>query len=289
MKENFDIPCIIVHRGYKPYLKFNLEITSKNNKIFLIGDSSVSNLASINCNIEFINIQDFERREKILELRKYFVNYNTQSDDIEWMNFERVFIIQDFMFERGYSKIFHLDSDNILLKNINDFKFKNSIAYCIPSFQNNYRMDSSIHCGLLDNNFFNEFEKLYIDLYINKNKFHLIEKKINYHKVNNVRGGITDMTLYYLLNNLKIINPQNLMQPFKDKNDDEFIFINNLNLAEGFYDLNNFEMKRKKIKIFNGNSVYDLSNSKKIKIANIHFQGSSKKHLNRFTKYKLKY
>jgi hypothetical protein len=79
------------------------------------------------------------------------------------------------------------------------------------------------------------------------------------------------------------------MQPFKSKDDEEFIFINNLNLAEGFYDLNNFKMRRKKIKLYNGNSVYDLIKSKKIKIANIHFQGSSKNHLNRYSKYRLKY
>lgn len=289
MIKNNELPCIIVHRGYKPYLKYNLEITSKNNKIFLIGDSSVSKLVSINDNLEFIDIRDFERRKRILELRNNFVNYNTQSDHIEWMNFERVFIMQDFMLERGYKQIFHSDSDNILLKNINDFKFKNRIAYCIPSFQDNYRMDSSIHCGLLDNKFFNEFEKLYIDLYINKKKYNLIEKKINYHLQNNLRGGITDMTLYYLLHKLKKVNPQNLMQPLRSMDDEEFVFINNFNLAEGFYDLKNFKMKRKKIKIFDGNSVYDLIKSKKIKIANIHFQGTSKIFLNRYTKYKLKY
>ena len=62
--------------------------------------------------------------------------------------------------------------------------------------------------------------------------------------------GITDMTLYYLLNKLKKISPQNLMQPFKSADEEEYIFINNYNLAEGFYDLNNFKMKRKKIRLY---------------------------------------
>ena len=287
--ENYDIPCVIVHRGFQPYLKFNLEITSKNNKVFLIGDESVSNLASISDNIEFVNIDQYETRNRIINLKKYFVNYSSQPQATEWMSFERVFIIHDFLLERNYKQIFHLDSDNVLLKNINDFKFDYSNAYCIPSFQDNYRMDSSIHCGLLDKNFFIEFEKLYNDLYITKNKFHLIEKKINYHKSNNIRGGICDMTLYFLLQNLKKINPQNLMQPLKSKDGEEFVFINNFNMAEGFYDFNNFEMRRKKIKLYNGSSVNDLINMKKIKIANIHFQGGSKKYLNRFSKYRLKY
>ncbi len=287
--ENYDIPCVIVHRGLQPYLKFNLEITSKNNKVFLIGDESVSNLASISDNIEFVNIDKYETRNRIINLKKYFVNYSTQPQALEWMCFERVFIIHDFILERNYKQIFHLDSDNVLLKNINDFKFDYTNAYCTPSFQDNYRMDSSIHCGLLDKNFFIEFEKLYNDLYITKNKFHLIEKKINYHKSNNIKGGICDMTLYFLLQNLKKINPQNLMQPLKSKDGEEFVFINNFNMAEGFYDFNNFEMRRKKIKLYNGSSVNDLINMKKIKIANIHFQGGSKKYLNRFSKYRLKY
>ena len=287
--ENYDIPCVIVHRGFKPYLKYNLEITSKNNNVFLIGDESVSNLASISDNIEFINIEEYETRKRIVDLKKNFVNYNTQPQDIEWMNFERVFIIHNFILEKNYKQIFHLDSDNVLLKNINDFKFDTTNAYCIPSFQENYRMDSSIHCGLLDEEFFFEYEKLYNDLYITKNKFHLIEKKINYHKQNNIRGGITDMTLYFLLQKLEKINPQNLMKPFKSKDGEEFVFINNFNLAEGFYDFNNFEKRRKKIKLYNGNSVNDLINLKIIKIANIHFQGTSKKYLNRFSKYRLKY
>ena len=272
--ENYDIPCVIVHRGFKPYLKYNLEITSKNNKVFLIGDESVSNLASISDDIEFVNIEEYETRKRIIDLKNNFVNYNTQPQDIEWMNFERVFIIHDFLLERNYKQIFHLDSD---------------IAYCIPSFQDNYRMDSSIHCGLLDKEFFLEFENLYSDLYITKNKFYLIEKKIGYHKKNNIRGGITDMTLYYLIQKLEKIKTQNLMQPFKSKDDEEFVFINNFNLAEGFYDFNNFEMRRKKIKLYDGNSVNDLINLKIIKIANIHFQGTSKKYLNRFSKYRLKY
>ena len=96
--ENYDIPCVIVHRGFKPYLKYNLEITSKNNKVFLIGDESVSNLASISDNIEFVNIEEYETRKRIIDLKNNFVNYNTQPQDIEWMNYERVFIIHDFIF-----------------------------------------------------------------------------------------------------------------------------------------------------------------------------------------------
>ena len=50
-----DINCVIVHKGYKPYLKYNLEITSKNNKIYLIGDKSLEKLQNISKNITYID------------------------------------------------------------------------------------------------------------------------------------------------------------------------------------------------------------------------------------------
>ena len=130
-----NIPCVVVHRGYKPYLKYNLEITSKNNLIFLIGDSSVRHLEQISKNIIFINIDKYEKDNEVVKFKNNFKNYNTQSAEIEWMNFERVFIMQRFAKENKFEKVFHIDSDNILLLDINNLKFEKELAYCIPSYQ----------------------------------------------------------------------------------------------------------------------------------------------------------
>ena len=56
------------------------------------------------------------------------------------------------------------------------------------------------------------FEDLFNDIYINKKKFKLIEDKINYHKENNISGGICEMTLCYLLQNKKFIEVDNLLE-----------------------------------------------------------------------------
>ena len=60
-----DISCVLVHKGYKPYLKYNLEITSKNNKIYLIGDKSLERLQNtLNSQIDQFNEQlDFNRNQ----------------------------------------------------------------------------------------------------------------------------------------------------------------------------------------------------------------------------------
>ena len=287
---SLNIPCLIIHKGYKPYLKSNLEITSKNNKIYIIGDSTIQKLEKINENITFINIKEYENNSTIKSLKKSYINYSTNNSIFEWECFQRPFIMQQFAKEQNYEKVFHIDSDNILLININSLIFEKEIAYCVPSFQDNLRMDSSIHCGLLSEKFFENYKKLYIDIFENKSKFDLIENKIHHHKKNNLKGGICDMTFYYLLQKLNMIYPQNLLAPIKNDKGDEFIFINNLNTPVGFFSLNNFKTNSKNlIKIYKGNLVKDIVNNKFIRIANIHFQGKSKKYLNMTTKYKLKY
>ena len=72
------IPVVIIHEGYKEYLKINLEITGKNNKIYLIGDKSVKFLEAL-YNVTFIDINKYRNHSKIKDLQKHFVNYSSNS------------------------------------------------------------------------------------------------------------------------------------------------------------------------------------------------------------------
>ena len=40
------IPVVIVHENYEKYLKINLDITTKNNHVYLIGNKELANLES---------------------------------------------------------------------------------------------------------------------------------------------------------------------------------------------------------------------------------------------------
>ena len=110
-----DISCVLVHKGYKPYLKYNLEITSKNNKIYLIGDKSLERLQNISKNITYIDISKYENSKKIIEYKNSFINYSTNSFDFEWFCFARVFIIQSFIKEKNLENIFYIDADILKL------------------------------------------------------------------------------------------------------------------------------------------------------------------------------
>jgi hypothetical protein len=288
------IPVLIIHEGYKEYLKINLEITGKNNKIYLIGDKSVEHLGNIK-NVTFVNIDKYNNNLQIIQYANNFINYSSNSKSFEFLCFKRVFILKLFMNEYNFDKIFHIDSDNILLKNINDYVFSKDNAYVCNKNWHKNRMSNSIHSGLLDKKFVLEFEKLYEDIYINKSKLHLIKEKINYHTKNNnfVNGGICDMTLYYLLNQEKIIDVENLMEN-KVINNKKIVFMNNINNGEGPDSKEQYELINNIIKIqksSNGedNYLYDKINKQFLVLMNIHFQGGAKSLMNENLKKFLNY
>lgn len=278
---NPDIPIVIIHIGYQDYLKYNLEITGINNKIYLIGDNSIQHLEKIN-NVSFVNISKYKHLQPIINSKNKFINYSSNSKDFEWICFERVFILKYFLLDFNLSKVFHIDSDNILLGNINNYKFQKEIAYCCNKNYNQYRMSYSIHCALLNLNFCNKFIELYQDIYINKSKLYLIEDKINYHLDKNtnrfINGGICDMTLYYLLVEHNLLDVQNLLKPNQN-----IVFINNINNGEGFNSKEQYFTLNNILKINlepNLITVNDKINNISYKLFNIHFQGSSKNLLN---------
>nr|QFG75015.1 MAG: hypothetical protein [Megaviridae environmental sample] len=269
------IPVVIIHRTYKDYLNINLQITGSNNKIYLIGDTQIANLGHID-NVTFVNINKYENIPLIKESYKHFINYSSNSKEFEWGCFERIFILQSFMKEFDLKQIFHIDSDNVLLDDINNYPFEKNIAYCVPRNWHEYRMSNSIHSSLLNQEFCDKFIELFSDLYINKRKFYLIKDKIMYHTKN--PGGICDMTLYYLLIKEKIIDVQNLLNPINN-----IVFINNINNGEGIENKHQFKLDNNKLDILliDGKFlIYDIINNQPTELFNIHFQGGAKYLLN---------
>jgi len=205
--------------------------------------------------------------EKIKYYKSKFENYSSNSKDFEWFCICRIFIIQLFLQKYNLKHIFHIDSDCILCNNINNYPFKQNIAYCInQNYENKYRMSNSIHSSLLNNKFCIEFEKLYNDLYVNKTKMYLLEDKINYHKNN--EGDICDMTLYYLLQNKKFIEVDNLLEIRNYKNK-KITFMNTLYSNESSKNKEQYLKENNIIKIYiieENKYIYDKINKEYIKL-----------------------
>ena len=147
-------------------LKVNLQITGLNNKIILIGDDQLENLSRMD-NVTFVNINKYENLPLLKESYANFTNFSSNNKTFEWICFERVFILKFFMKEFKLNHVFHIDSDNILFDNINNYPCEKAIAYCINTNWRQYRMSNSIHCGLLNEEFCEKFIGLFNDIYVN--------------------------------------------------------------------------------------------------------------------------
>tara|TARA_A100001011_G_scaffold358910_1_gene405012 strand:- start:19 stop:885 length:867 start_codon:yes stop_codon:yes gene_type:complete len=283
------LSCVVIHKGYKPYLKYNLEITSKNNHVYLIGNKEIKFLENLSKNITFIDIEKYENNQKLNYLKENFQNYSTNSFDFEWFCFARVFILKEFLNEYNLDSLFYIDSDNVLLVDVNNLMFEQETAFLVPNNQSKYRMTGSIHSSLISKNYCNEFEILFNDIYINKERFDLIKEKIDFHQKEKIPGGICDMTLHYLIYHEEKLKIHNILEPFKNKDGEMVVFMNHINNGEGPLSMNNYALKNEKIKIYNRNKIFDIILNYKILVCNIHYQGSAKNKINRFTKYFIKY
>lgn len=281
MKNNKIIPVVVFHvNGNQEYFKNCINLSACNNKVYLIGDDSNMTTFIDNKNVEFININELESNE-ITEFKKCFTNYSTNGYNYELNCFLRVFYLKIFLIKKNIQKAFHTDSDCVVLDNINNiFTEDSSIAYSIQKkVENAYHMVGSIHNSLLDINFCEKFIELCFDIYGNKSKLNLIEPKINWHKDNNIGGGICDMTLYYLIYSEKIIENIIDLNEILNINNEEMIFDHNLSDTYGFDGENTYEKNNNIKNIANNNNKYYFitNNNQLIRTITIHFQGGTKK------------
>ena len=62
------IPSIILHEEYRDYLETNIQITGKNNQVFLLGNESVKNLEKYP-NVEYVDISKYVKSKRIENLK----------------------------------------------------------------------------------------------------------------------------------------------------------------------------------------------------------------------------
>ena len=177
------IPIVIFHiEGDQLYFIKCVNISSKTNTVYLIGDDSNKNTFADNPNVQFFHIKDLGS-DKIEQFKRVFVNYSVNNHNYELNCFLRVFYLRELLKKTGKEWVFHTDSDCILLEDVNNiFSKPTHPAYSIQIMENQYHMVGSIHNALLNRDFCNRFIQLCFDIYDNRTKFELIDKKIQWHE-----------------------------------------------------------------------------------------------------------
>ena len=110
------------------------------------------------------------------------------------------------------------------MKNINEIEYKHPNAYLVSNdWTDTYDRKHSFWRDYI--RFFISFLKTYKDVFINKTKLDLLKNKIAYHEKNG-GGGVCDMTFFYLIDKLNLLNVDNLMLP-KGEIGSRTVFMNN--------------------------------------------------------------
>jgi len=280
-----NIPLVIHHTGgNQDYFIKCVEWNSKKNKVYLIGDNVNKKTFKKNKNVEHIDIKSLHSKE-IEEFSKYFVNYGNSgnSHEFELGCFLRVFYLKQLIKKTGYSRIFYVDSDCIVLDDINVIMGEMSnvkIGYSIQTFAQKkipYHMVGCIHNSLINELFCDRFIEFCFDIYKTKSKFHLIEPKINHHKHN--AGGICDMTIGYLCYENKVFD-----DPVSNFNDiymvdgEECAFDHNIGCSSGYLGDETYKKDGdyKIINKRNGKYYAKTKENKEIRLLTIHYSGDAK-------------
>ena len=227
------------HAGYQPYLKSTIEHASRNNDVVLIGDDSNKHLQNLS-GVQHVHIKNYYQDiEKFLKLYRHM---HTGGQRFEEWCFIRWLAVRNVAREMNCSSLFYGDSDNLIFSNLSEVYSaigSPELALAIPKRQPYFRQSATGEVSYWSLDMLEKFCNYLIQMYDDPFEFRKLLEKWNYHKSNNLPGGVCDMTAY----------------------DDEYRFSNGVKEIE-FIDDKPYG--------------YNLKHDKKVRLHNLQFQGNSK-------------
>ena len=188
----FRLPVVFMHYSNSDYLKYTLQqckISNPESTIYLLGDSEN------NCYdfVEHHYFDDYSEEANIFA--KIYKHYNTTPYHYALFDFQRWFILKEFLTHIKIDKCLYLDSDVMLYVNVTEEQKK---------FENYGFTISNGMCGCTF--FLNKLETLnafcqfLMDIYSKKDRYHF-DKMVSHFVVrrkNKLKGGACDMTALQL-------------------------------------------------------------------------------------------
>ena len=287
------MPVVIHHEGGCPEYFVNcVKANAEHNNIILIGDSLNEKLFCDVKNVEHVHASSL-RSEDMIVFEKCFKNYSFMSEDFEKKCFLRAFYVRELMRQKSLERVFYVDSDCVVLTNVDDLFHKLSHivdGYSIQKYmqkENPHHKVGCIHNALLTQRLCDDYIRLCMDIYKSGDKFHLIKEKWESHQATKV-GGVCDMTLWFLLLQERHVDST----PVTDFNDlvmvdgEDCVFDHNLGDSYGYAGVNTYKMgdnpdvtpwcSTKMITKRQGKYYVMTQDGREIRLLSIHYQGGSK-------------
>lgn len=260
------------HSGYQPYLELTVRQASFRNKVFLIGDHSNKMLGNIE-NVTHLLLDDYG--EGVGDFLSHYRHLHTGGQAFEQWCFIRWIAVRNVAKDYNLGTVFYSDSDNLIFSNLDDVYReidKPSFALSVPKEQPPYRHAATGEVSFWDYEVLDEFCNFMLNMYEDSFEFGKLLDKWNWHKANNLAGGVCDMTVLWHFTNIKKYSI------LTDVLVNDTTFDHNINNSAN-YESNEYLMENgiKKIEFIDGAPYgHNLLLDKKIRFHNLQFQGNTK-------------
>lgn len=272
------IPVIIHHEGNQEYLKTCVRHNARFNRVILFGDESNKYFAN-EVGIEWVDCNALKICSRLEELNSVLVNLSFYPDKWVYQFYGRLVLIEEYLKDKNVDKFILFDSDILGFTDVNVLstinKYDAGFCTCLQKFED-LRWVSNIGISFFSREALSDFIDFIILTYKENKK--LLLQKWNYHKQNNIPGGVCEMSLAYLWQNVNTkYRILNTTQEF-----DSGMFDFNVGSSEN-YEKNEFKMNRvlgiKKIVFDNGTPNFVRTNGEEQRVHALHCLGMAKHYM----------
>jgi len=205
----------------------------------------------------------------------FYTHMSGNHEALELYCFQLYFAARNLAWEKGWHKIFLIDSDVLLYCNVMEEERKLgdydlAISWCADQWE--YRWSACLHNSFWKMKTLIEMCNFLIETYHRSELFAKLEEKWAWHQANGIPGGVCDMTLLWFFKEGK--KATNLSMDW-----DDAVWDDNINQAENF-DTNEYCIKDgvKEIEWQGGLPYgYNLYSKYWVRFNSLHFQGQAKR------------
>ena len=261
------IPVVFTHRGPQEYIQIAIDQAKRyGNHVILLGNDENQHF-----DVEHYNDADYWQGADLFE--RLYTHMSGNHRTLELYCFQLYFAARNLALEKGWNKIFLIDSDVLLYCNVMKQEPEDyDLAVSICANQWKYRWSACLHNSYWRIATLNNMCNFLLETYHRSELFPRLEDKWAWHQANNVPGGVCDMTLlWFFCHGRRAVN-QSMVRNGATWDD-------NINQAENFLpDEYRMEDGVKEIECWNGLPYgYNIYFEDWVRFNSLHFQGGAKR------------